>query len=375
MKYFRLLKLLPLFLVFLSCETEEVSADDTTNNEEDTYVFPYEEKIYDGEDITFTSQEQMEAFDAENYTVINARLYFRLNEFTDSFEIPAFDSFRLVNGRLLFYYNTSISIDGFNNLEEVSYLRFRAELVDWENFEFFNGNIDIGGFERLSCVNYLSLHEFYDFNDLDDLFDKIDTLNGVHYGSQENSRNVDLSILNKFNLINSFFVRGRAINDLGGINLSNITRVYVHHTSLINFETLASINSQIGYLNIDNNESLLTLGGLESITNHSFYQENPYNNIGVAIYNNNSLYNIDAIQNINNIWVCENSTQYDNGYLKVKNNSSLSDFCFLEDAVTTYIDSDCYTEGDSLDSIHIEEFTGNRYNPTFADFVNGDCLL
>ena len=178
MKYFRLLKLLPLFLVFLSCETEEVSADDTTNNEEDTYVFPYEEKIYDGEDITFTSQEQMEAFDAENYTVINARLYFRLNEFTESFEIPSFDSFRQITGSLEFYYNSSISIDGFSHLEEAFVIRFSSELVnedDLGNIQYFNGNISISGFDRLSYVSHLSLHELYDFNDLDDLFDKIDT--------------------------------------------------------------------------------------------------------------------------------------------------------------------------------------------------------
>lgn len=158
-----------------------------------------------------------------------------------------------------------------------------------------------------------------------------------------------------------------SLTDLDGIhNIADLSETSIairENDNLIDLSALRNINDSIYQINIENNESLFDLDGLQFIRyaqNIYINQNNSLSNITgltnltsvshIVIGRNNSLLKLDGLENITS----------DINTFEVTYNDLLVDFCSLVQP---------------LQNINIQNHivSGNAYNPTQQDIIDGNC--
>ncbi|MFV0573749.1 MAG: T9SS type A sorting domain-containing protein [Xanthomarina gelatinilytica] len=264
----------------------------------------------------------------------------------------------------------------------------------------YGGNLIISNQSQVDNFSYTKITGFLLIEE--DVANNIQNLNGLN---ELTSVGGNLIITNN-----------TAVNSLGGLeNLSLVNgKIIIDNNSslltLSGLDGVVSINESMSILNnnslqsidgvnslvtigdtlvIYNNPSLTSINGFQNLTSieNAGFDENAINIVTVSngslgITNNNSLTSINGFANLNTIHAflsIQNNPLltsinginslsnfvYPYGPLfNIKNNSSFSDYCTL-----SYIISDGLISSSSYD------VTGNAYNPTYQDIVNGSCSL
>jgi len=139
-------------------------------------------------------------------------------------------------------------------------------------------------------------------------------------------------------------VDNTSLTSISGFNnIEQIGRVFIKNTLIENFDTFSSLSVVGGDFDIANNTALNNIQGLSTLT------EITYGNL--SFFNNTSLTSLNGLENLGQIGNTVNFV----------GNSSLSDFCALQNVMQTFVPS-------SNSSIY-----NNSFNPTITDIKNGNC--
>ncbi|WP_420574541.1 hypothetical protein [Kordia sp.] len=147
-----------------------------------------------------------------------------------------------------------------------------------------------------------------------------------------------------------------SLQNLNGFNTSSVAIEFLDISGnplLTNLDGLASINRYDEvYLKISDNDALVNIDGIANYTSVNVYS--------VEISDNNSLANLNGLSNIDECLL--------HG-LVVVNNSTLSDLCGLTAHAYDYLQNQ---SNPYLDPCNLQ-ISGNAYNPSPQDIVDGNC--
>jgi len=254
--------------------------------------------------------------------------------------------------------DTLENIDGLSNLTEIfgsidiygnENLQSIAALSNITNLEF--GGISIGANPLLTNLtglhNITSIAENIEIDQNDQLTDITALSNmttmGKYLSIQNNNMLTSLQGLESLQLNATTVFRIENNNAL--ISIDALQNVEVLEQLEIEFNaSLASLNglsnlTTINVLKISENNALSSLQGLSSLTTVTNR---------IVIDDNNSLVSLDGLE--------EMSSERINCF----DNSALSDFCSVSQGILT-------------GSIENFSFSGNAYNPTQQDIIDGNC--
>ena len=345
------------------------------------------ENIYDGNFIVRT-QEEVNVFGANQYTEITGSFVIGDPEegtTTDIYDLSPLHSLRSINGtlnisnnplliatsglniehvggQLAFMYNPSLEkIEGFNNLTSLQSL-----------FIYYNEALsNLSSFSQISSIEmYLSITSC-------PLIPNLDWLNGL------TTIGNDLSV----RFCNSITdVDG--LSNLRNFDGENFSIQFTNNNTLENLNGLRNLNTTINSLSITDNPSLLNIDGLENINvlydvgvsfNDMLLDLNGLRTItslinGIVIAKNNSLLDLRGLDNLTSaggeIMIKENTALTSlNGLealsdfflIKVYDNSSLIDFCALQNAL--------------INTPYRFNAMRNAFNPSGQDILDGNCRL
>ncbi|MEQ6124974.1 hypothetical protein AAON49_12265 [Pseudotenacibaculum sp. MALMAid0570] len=318
------------------------------------------------DDITFTTQKELDDFDKLGYTSIIGGI--------NIIEDPSKgDPIMSLNGLLdcVTYIEGGIIIRNNSSLESLN--GFLINLTSVNHF-FLDGNenlTSLGGFDSLISIEYnvtirnnRSLINFEGFCENVDALSTLSVINNHSLINLEGLQNVNS--IGTLNVIDN-----QGLLNLNGLDaLTNIiSRITIsNNSSLLNIDGLLSnLNNTLREVSIDNNSSLKNIRGLTNISTlesllifnnddllnleglENLNYLNQFTRSGISVSENDSLENIDALSNL--IFV---------NYLDFHNNLNLSDFC----GIKNLIDTNSYVDISIL---------GNLYNPSVSNISNGQC--
>lgn len=314
--------------------------------------------IVTGDFLLYTQQE-VDDFGANNYTQVIGNLIIGddANPTPDSIQnLDALATLTEVTGALGIFENTKLSsINGLSNLISVgesliiSYNKILPNLNGLNNLTLVGKSFQIDNNVALLNVDVLS---------------KLTSIGGqLSFSSDDNLTSIS-------GLSN--------LTSLGGFSISN--------TPITSITCLSNITTLTGNLSL---ESMTSLEGLNNITtigedlnlqHNLFTTLNVFSNLtsvggGVYLYDNHSLDNFDGFANLtsigNDLWISSNValTNVDGlsnltsvgSRLHFDGNTSLSSFCGLNTLIIDNNFSNSYS------------VTGNAYNPTRQDIIDGFC--
>lgn len=308
--------------------------------------------------VQLETQEEVDAFATNLYTSITGDLTIGVwavpnYSITD---LSSLTNLTSIDGSLNIYENRILSTtNGLDNIASIGgnlevYVHPLLNDFQLPSLLTVGGSITIGNSDLITNLNGLSNLSSIGGSLMINNNPSITTLDGL---SSLNSINYTLIIYNNDSLTN---IGLNSLNSVGNISIEE-------NEILQNLDGLENINAQNRNIFISFNDNIVTLNGL-----------NFHNSIGSLYlsYNNSlsdlnallSLDNINGTLNINN----NNSIIHLNGFTNVDNifgigignNVNLYDFCGLSNLM-----SNNYTGSYGV--------SGNAYNPTQQDIINGNC--
>ncbi|MEM9649928.1 MAG: hypothetical protein AAF969_15725, partial [Bacteroidota bacterium] len=120
-------------------------------------------------------------------------------------------------------------------------------------------------------------------------------------------------------------------------------RFYVIDTKITDIDMFSSLKTVRGVLALASNSELEHIDGLSSL------EEITYGNLEIG--SNPKITNLDGLENLQTIGAT----------LSIGNNTLLSDFCGLRNAMQGFVPSAIYF------------IVNNQYNPTIEQIANGQC--
>ncbi|HDZ05881.1 hypothetical protein LCGC14_0122790 [marine sediment metagenome] len=329
-------------------------------------------KIFNG-DIVLSSQQEVDDFGAASYTQVIGNLTVQdTNTPSSIINLNPLATIVLIEGSLIIKENLLLKdITGFNALENIQgsltiIANDNLESIDTfenimsisENLEIYGVNKGAGlinGFGNLSSIG--SNMTMQSVSGIENLmfFESLEMVNGpIFIALMENLENLDG--LEKLNTL--FSLRLNANNSLLSLSgLNNITNingdlVISGNRSLENLEGLEVLTSVLnGDLNVTNNIQLKNLNGLNSletiggklklIGNDLLENLEGLNNLeitgagndcvlcvgSIELQSNNSLVNIDALENLSTAW---------NAYIIVEYNENLENLDGFQNLINIY---------------------------------------
>lgn len=265
-------------------------------------------KTYFG-NVTLTSQKEVDAFGAENYSVIDGSLEIENNSVKS---IASLKSLVLINYGLYIKNTSLIELSGLDSLKEIG--------IKWPTDLWIEGNSKLVNFKGLSGLRQIH-GDFHIFsNDALVTMDGIDNLTAVGAGN--------LKILNCRKLAN--------LNGLNNLQFIGGDFWIGDNASLKNVQALSNVNYIGLKLYIFNNSALVNLDGLEKIqTLHD----------GLDIEDNKSLSDIKGIANLSAVDVSQGV-----GFIKITNSPLLTDLSALNNITES--------TGIFLSNLSIKDLTG-----------------
>ena len=394
------------------------------------------ELIYEGY-VTLLSQEMVDDFGDQNYTEITGDLTIAYDinhpEWELVHNLDKLSSLTKIGGKLGIYALPNLSsADGLANIStiggdiEIKHSRMTS-LVWLKGVQTYNGSLilsnieglqSLEGLENCTKINqglniYLN-RDLIDINALKNLtsvgwyvniqdnekLPNIDGLSGLkevgrYLSIYENHLITDISGLKNLNTVGSMLsiekcpiltningldnlnlVEGVEINDNDALtNLDGLEHILsaegiqeslsiTNNSSLINIDILELLTEMPDFIEIRGNESLknLNLDNLETIgfldigNNSELTEITGLNNLisitkGLNIGGNDNLTKISGFENISSF----------EGSLKIWYNEMLSDLCWLAPIFESGLEQSKY------------QVSGNNYNPSYQDIIDGQC--
>ena len=380
----------------------------------------YEANIFVGE-VNLKTQEEVDAFGANNYTEITESLYVGDWGIQDPGNLSVIDltplsSLISIGENLAVGHNDALvtlagldninSINGFLRIIDNDVLNDITALINIQNeveelYIVYNNNLQtIDGLNNIVSVSTNLLIQ------ANDSLENVDGLNNLTTVGEQFSITANYSLLNldgfshltsvgansesAFMVANNFSLtnidglnnlttlpNGFDINDCpsltnldGFSNVTNCNGINISDCpALTNINGLNNITSTIFGLHIENNDLLVNLDPLINIS--------PSVVSNLSILKNDSLINIDVLESITSVteqlFIWQNSSLvnldglYNINYvgydLYVTLNSTLSDLCGLQTLLNNNGLEGNYNVG------------GNAYNPSQQDIIDGNCSL
>lgn len=347
----------------------------------------FEENIYD-RDAFLQTQEEVNEFGANNYTRINGMLFigkWENNGYSDIVDLSPLQTLNYVRDGLYIQFNELLTTtSGLENLEHV--IRFEVwsnpalvNVVGFNNLEDILAGVSIkdnpvlSNLEGLSNLKNIGSSLFLNKNYSIPNLDWLSNLTSIDHG---------LSI--------GFSPLITSLNGLSNLIYLGDHLSLTHNDSLNDLSGLQNLTATLGRLSITENNSLTTLDGLQNLTfttslliygNNALTDLSPLLNTtslsgGFEISQNDSLTDLNFLNNLTNLGssslILHNiNLESLNGlsnlteaglYFYVRNNDRLTDFCELQHAFTVGGNT-------SFDA------SGNLYNPTKQDIIDGNCSL
>lgn len=339
--------------------------------------------IYNG-DIELKSQEEVDNFGAHQYKDITGNVIIYPYTYKSISNLEALSSITIIQGGLTIIGSDLVSLKGLNNLKSVG-LSFYIWSV--------NNLISLSELESLSSVSTFIIE---DNSELEDVSlskltsvgaftiqnnDKIEHINDfsslTSVGAlviHENSNLIDIdgfSSLTEIPYLLSIAGNNKLINIDGLIGLKSINNLSIFENySLSNVDGLSNLTSVgdfiefSGECSFSNNYNLTNLDGLSSLTsirgdlilarNIILNNLSGLSNLsavgGIRIRNNDNLTSLTGLSSISSV----------EAYITVVDNFNLSDLCDLQPIIQNGF-SEAF------------EVTGNKYNPTQQDILDGRC--
>ncbi len=347
-----------------------------------------EENIYDG-DVILRSQQEVSDFGANNYTHITGYLVIGVPDGTGSSNISDLSPLNTIkridnyiqiiknsiltstSGLNIHYLVGGISItenpsleriEGFNDitsilllnlsnndvlsdlsgLTQITEIQYNLSIIqcplitnlDWlTNLTIAGNTITISSCDSLRNVNGL--------NNLRELTSESGSITVSYNDALEN---LD-GLLNLNATLTTLYVMGNPLLQ----NISGLENIDVYQTLKIidnnllqSLQGLEKVTRNFSIISIVNNNSLIELQGLNNLS-HTYGEFN--------IRNNGGLTSLNGLNGLLNIW-----------QIRLLDNTNLLDFCALQNAFT-------------INGQTFYTATGNAYNPTKQDIIDGNCSL
>ncbi len=312
-------------------------------------------------DITLLTQQEVDDFGANNYTKVIGSVIIGsdTNPTPDSIEnLDALATLTEVTETLGIYENTELSsINGLSNLISVglnlviSYNEILSSLNGLNNLTSVGKNFQIDNNVALLNVDALSsltsIGSQLTFSSDDNLTDISGLSNLTSLGgfSIDNTPIASISCLHNITtLTGSLSLMG--ISSLEGLN--NITTIGedldLQHNSFTTLNALSNLTSIGGTFLLHNNNSLINFDGLTNLTSIG---------INLWVHSNTALADVDGLSSLASVG---NQLHFDG-------NTSLTSFCGLNTLIIDNNFSNTYS------------VTGNAYNPTQQDIIDGNCSM
>lgn len=312
-------------------------------------------------DITLLTQQEVDDFGANNYTKVIGSVIIGsdTNPTPDSIEnLDALATLTEVTETLGIYENTELSsINGLSNLISVglnlviSYNEILSSLNGLNNLTSVGKNFQIDNNVALLNVDALSsltsIGSQLTFSSDDNLTDISGLSNLTSLGgfSIDNTPIASISCLHNITtLTGSLSLMG--ISSLEGLN--NITTIGedldLQHNSFTTLNALSNLTSIGGTFLLHNNNSLINFDGLTNLTSIG---------INLWVQSNTALADVDGLSSLASVG---NQLHFDG-------NTSLTSFCGLNTLIIDNNFSNTYS------------VTGNAYNPTQQDIIDGNCSM
>ncbi|HPF11959.1 MAG TPA: hypothetical protein PKW08_10790 [Flavobacteriaceae bacterium] len=349
---------------------------------------PSIENIYEGS-VTLKTQEEVNDFGANNYTQITGQLTIGHPEETGSTNIVDLSPLHSIGivAALTIKNNTLLTTTEGLNLSTISvqlavvnnpllvHLKGFASMTYFNNIFIFDNEAlsDLSEFSQITKIGYFSLIGCESLPNIDWLQNLTALESGFDISNCDSLISLDgLSNVTSF----SGPLENRGIRISNNLLLENLdglqnltTSLYnldiFNNSSLQNIEGLSNINV-FQELTITENESLQNLIGLGSITKVNIHIEIKRNNsltdlVGLEnLETSPGIFTIDGNLNLNNLNGLEGLTHIYS--LRIVNNTNLTDFCSLQNLLTTDTNTGFYA-------------FENAYNPTKQDIIDGNCSL
>ncbi|GGG25291.1 hypothetical protein GCM10011344_27450 [Dokdonia pacifica] len=181
------------------------------------------------------------------------------------------------------------------------------------------------------------------------------TTNLTNLNGLQNITEIDILIIRENTALENINALSSLIEVTGNIQIFD-------NDNLTNLEGLNSLELVINGLDIANNDGLTSIDGLDSFT-QAFG--------GVRIIDNSNLQNVDGLSNLIHIdeGVAPNSASLPNDDdMVISSNPMLNDLCGITALIEA--DSDPNTS-QGISGMYI--VSGNAFNPSENDILNGDC--
>lgn len=339
-------------------------------------------KIYSGS-LNFSTQSQVDSFD---YTEVTGNLTVQGAGITN---LDGLNSLNKMGGYInLSSLSNVTELSGLSNLKETGGIYIQSltnlkNLAGLENIETVAGTLQITNNTKLRSLCALadmitnSGHSgSYSVSGNSYNPTKQQIINGDCEQSTVFSGNLTLSTQAQIDdffyteVTGNFTLQGAGINNLDGLN--SLTKVggYINInglTNITNLDGLSNVSAVNTYLYIQQNTNLTDIAGLAKITSCQY----------LYIYDNDKLLNLEglnalkSITTVNGLRVEHNELLEDisalssiesiNGNFRVVSNPSLRNFCAFTNVFSNGGHNGSYT------------VSGNRYNPTKQNIINGDC--
>ena len=327
-------------IVMLGLYSSCSDSDDEISNPE---INKEDEKVFYGNAI-FETQSELDEFGKEDYTYIDGSVVIKGNSYTNRLDITNFnalESIKKIEGHLLLVYPSESvsSIDGFNNLKEVTGDVVIKNQTTLKGIDGFQNITTIGG---CLIIDTYGIQDINGFNNLESVGKKIDPDNSSYYeyhvfleGVGEYEENIGLLLqgMPDANIIPS---------------LKNIDGNIILEGYFREVEVLENITNVSGSLVIraplDNILCLKNLTRVEQV----LILSNGYDSNG-----DGSLSNLDALFNL----------EFVGNKISIRGFENLENYCAISDLIINM----------NINDDEFRFYGGGKYSPTLEDILAGRC--
>jgi hypothetical protein len=345
--------------------------------------------VYEG-DVILLSQAEVDAFGLFGYNNINGCVLIGGSIDSDIIDLTPLASLETVSCLQIAHNPNLANLDGLNNINTISNGLYIAENASLNSLEVLNNLNNIGGGITIQNCNSLTSIVSNSFSSMELSLYIInnENLNSIEFNTLTDVRtlqiinNPNLSSISFSSLISTeldFNINNNdSLTTLGDFNnLNSIGSLDIlNNNSLLNLNAINSVTGEIKGIDIANNSSLNSIEGLINIThitgnagrlfifnNATLSSLYGLNNIvdaaSLDIANNGALVSLDGLESFMSLNGNSNGL---NAFLSIDANSQLSDYCALQNL---------FTNGNySLENIFI---SNNAFNPTVQNIIDGNC--
>jgi hypothetical protein len=331
-------------------------------------------KIYTG-DVVLKTQEEVDVFGAEHYNVVTGSVLIGDYDVATNYitSLASLSDLMRVGGQLTIYNNNALAtLEGLNGLTTVemglnlAYLPLVTEIDALSGVTEINGSsaffnmeglLDIDGLSNVISLGTLSISSCSALNSVDGL-SGVTKLNSLFLVGNPSLTNID-GLRNVTTIEGELYITGNAaLQTLAPLNKLTIVKKNVlidNNNMLSDLEGFNSLRLVGRELRIQNNSALVNIEALGSLVSiGSLMQEGGGGPQGGSLWieNNDALLSLDGLQKLSEVAM----------QVEIWYNGSLRNYCSLQFLLTSNLHGPYC------------QIIGNAYNPTSDNIKQGeDC--